>query len=175
MDALATVRSMRYGRLCCTGSARCSQLSADSSVHRVLRTSLLHVLHSRDPTGRLSDLRVGSKARLQQNHTSSLCDRHPQELASRRCHWRAFLSRIPVRLALGRRQIRSMAHAFPVRSHSSCCLHKRLTAYCSISFQMTMVILYPTVIQPLFNKLSPLAEGTLRARIERLAEHSTSL
>lgn len=38
-----------------------------------------------------------------------------------------------------------------------------------IAFQMTMVVLYPTVIQPLFNKLSPLAEGTLRSRIERLA------
>jgi len=32
-----------------------------------------------------------------------------------------------------------------------------------------MVILYPTVIQPLFNKLSPLAEGDLRTRIENLA------
>ena len=32
-----------------------------------------------------------------------------------------------------------------------------------------MVILYPTVIQPLFNKLSPLQEGDLRTRIEGLA------
>ena len=32
-----------------------------------------------------------------------------------------------------------------------------------------MVIIYPTVIQPLFNKLSPLAEGDLRNRIEGLA------
>ncbi|KAI0078019.1 hypothetical protein K474DRAFT_1661060 [Panus rudis PR-1116 ss-1] len=38
-----------------------------------------------------------------------------------------------------------------------------------ITFQMTMVILYPTVIQPLFNKLSPLPEGELRKRIENLA------
>ncbi|KAH8105176.1 peptidase family M48-domain-containing protein [Cristinia sonorae] len=38
-----------------------------------------------------------------------------------------------------------------------------------ISFQMIMVILYPTVIQPLFNKLSPLSEGELRGRIEALA------
>lgn len=38
-----------------------------------------------------------------------------------------------------------------------------------ISFQMIMVILYPTVIQPLFNKLSPLAQGDLRTRIEALA------
>ena len=34
---------------------------------------------------------------------------------------------------------------------------------------MTMVVLYPTVIQPLFNKLSPLAQGDLRDRIEGLA------
>lgn len=32
-----------------------------------------------------------------------------------------------------------------------------------------MVILYPTVIQPLFNKLSPLQEGELRTRTESLA------
>ncbi|OBZ72864.1 CAAX prenyl protease 1 [Grifola frondosa] len=36
-------------------------------------------------------------------------------------------------------------------------------------FQLTMVVIYPTVIQPLFNKLSPLAEGELRTRIEALA------
>ncbi|TBU22859.1 peptidase family M48-domain-containing protein [Dichomitus squalens] len=36
-------------------------------------------------------------------------------------------------------------------------------------FQMSMVVLYPTVIQPLFNKLSPLPEGDLRSRIEALA------
>ena len=34
---------------------------------------------------------------------------------------------------------------------------------------MSMVVLYPTVIQPLFNKLSPLADGDLRTRIEALA------
>jgi STE24 endopeptidase len=32
-----------------------------------------------------------------------------------------------------------------------------------------MIILYPTIIQPLFNKLSPLPEGDLRTRIEALA------
>lgn len=41
--------------------------------------------------------------------------------------------------------------------------------FCRISFQIIMVILYPTVIQPLFNKLSPLAEGELRTRIESLS------
>lgn len=34
---------------------------------------------------------------------------------------------------------------------------------------MIMVILYPTVIQPLFNKLSPLPEGDLKNRIHGLA------
>ncbi|KZP23906.1 hypothetical protein FIBSPDRAFT_785159 [Athelia psychrophila] len=38
-----------------------------------------------------------------------------------------------------------------------------------LTFQMSMVILYPTVIQPLFNKLSPLRDGDLRNRIEALA------
>ncbi|EAU83492.1 metalloendopeptidase [Coprinopsis cinerea okayama7 len=38
-----------------------------------------------------------------------------------------------------------------------------------ITFQLSMVILYPTVIQPLFNKLSPLSNADLKARIENLA------
>ncbi|KAI0919502.1 hypothetical protein AcV5_001554 [Taiwanofungus camphoratus] len=38
-----------------------------------------------------------------------------------------------------------------------------------LTFQMCMVVVYPTIIQPLFNKLSPLAEGELRSRIEALA------
>jgi len=38
-----------------------------------------------------------------------------------------------------------------------------------VAFQLIMVVLYPTVIQPLFNKLSPLANGDLRTRIEALA------
>ncbi|KAG9076168.1 hypothetical protein FRC06_009666, partial [Ceratobasidium sp. 370] len=39
-----------------------------------------------------------------------------------------------------------------------------------VAFQLSMVVLYPTVIQPLFNKLSPLEAGLLRTRIEALAE-----
>ncbi|TFK98023.1 peptidase family M48-domain-containing protein [Pterulicium gracile] len=38
-----------------------------------------------------------------------------------------------------------------------------------ISFQMIMVVIYPTIIQPFFNKLSPLSAGDLRTRIEGLA------
>ncbi|CCL98879.1 uncharacterized protein FIBRA_00886 [Fibroporia radiculosa] len=38
-----------------------------------------------------------------------------------------------------------------------------------LAFQLIMVVIFPTVIQPLFNKLSPLAEGELRTRIESLA------
>ena len=38
-----------------------------------------------------------------------------------------------------------------------------------LTFQISMVIIYPTVIQPLFNTLSPLKEGELRTRIEALA------
>lgn len=40
-----------------------------------------------------------------------------------------------------------------------------------LGFQILMVFLYPTVIQPLFNKLTPLPEGELRNRIETLAGH----
>jgi len=38
-----------------------------------------------------------------------------------------------------------------------------------VTFQMIMVIIYPTFIQPLFNKLTPLPEGELRGRIEKVA------
>lgn len=45
-----------------------------------------------------------------------------------------------------------------------------ILAVCSrVAFQLTMVVLYPLIIQPLFNKLSPLPEGPLRTRIEALA------
>ncbi|VDC05236.1 unnamed protein product [Peniophora sp. CBMAI 1063] len=36
-------------------------------------------------------------------------------------------------------------------------------------FQMLMVVIFPTFIQPLFNKLSPLEPGELKSRIEGLA------
>lgn len=35
--------------------------------------------------------------------------------------------------------------------------------------QLIFVVIYPLLIQPIFNKLSPLPEGTLRTRIEGLA------
>ncbi|KAH8829254.1 peptidase family M48-domain-containing protein [Flagelloscypha sp. PMI_526] len=38
-----------------------------------------------------------------------------------------------------------------------------------LSFQLIMVLIYPTLIQPLFNKLSPLPEGNLRNRVTSLA------
>ncbi|KAN0078080.1 Peptidase family M48 domain containing protein [Tylopilus felleus] len=38
-----------------------------------------------------------------------------------------------------------------------------------LAFQIVMIVLYPTVIQPLFNKLSPLPAGDLRAKTEALA------
>ncbi|KAI9290052.1 peptidase family M48-domain-containing protein [Umbelopsis sp. AD052] len=38
-----------------------------------------------------------------------------------------------------------------------------------VVFQMIMITLYPTVIQPLFNKLTPLEDGELKSDIEALA------
>jgi len=37
-------------------------------------------------------------------------------------------------------------------------------------FQLLMLVLYPTVIAPLFNKFTPLADDSLRARIENLMQ-----
>lgn len=37
------------------------------------------------------------------------------------------------------------------------------------AFQIILQILYPTVIQPLFNKLTPLADGPLKSRVQALA------
>ncbi|MBS1187351.1 MAG: family metallopeptidase [Burkholderiaceae bacterium] len=39
---------------------------------------------------------------------------------------------------------------------------------CWTAFQLGMLVLYPTVIAPLFNKFTPLADDALRARIEDL-------
>jgi STE24 endopeptidase len=39
-------------------------------------------------------------------------------------------------------------------------------AWCA--FQLLMLVLYPTVIAPIFNKFTPLEEGTVKARIEAL-------
>jgi len=61
-----------------------------------------------------------------------------------------------------------MAHGFHVRfglTQTNLATHINSR----ISFQLIMVVLYPTVIQPFFNKLSPLADGELRKRIESLA------
>jgi len=41
-----------------------------------------------------------------------------------------------------------------------------------LAFEILMVMLYPTLIAPLFNKFEPLKEGELRARILALAEKS---
>lgn len=38
-----------------------------------------------------------------------------------------------------------------------------------VAFQLLMVSIYPTFIQPLFNTVEPLAEGELRTMIEALA------
>lgn len=38
------------------------------------------------------------------------------------------------------------------------------------AFQLLMLVLYPTVIAPLFNKFTPLTDDSLRARIERLMQ-----
>ena len=44
-----------------------------------------------------------------------------------------------------------------------------LLAQNRVAFQLIMVSLYPTFIQPLFNKFEPLPEGELRTMIEALA------
>ena len=53
-----------------------------------------------------------------------------------------------------------------------CDAHSLLSAYTVaflFAFQITAMLLYPTLIQPLFNTLVPLPEGALRERIVALA------
>ena len=46
-----------------------------------------------------------------------------------------------------------------------------LIAFAAVSlFQLVMNVLYPVVIAPLFNKFTPLEEGSLKSRLEALAE-----
>lgn len=70
---------------------------------------------------------------------------------------------------MGGGSICSVVDGFHVRDHAFFALLFELSARYRISFQLLMVIIYPTIIQPLFNKLSPLAEGELRSRTEALA------
>ena len=63
-----------------------------------------------------------------------------------------------------------MAHGLLVCTLSTVLCASSLTKFHSrLMFQITMVIVYPTIIQPLFNKLSPLPAGELRSRTEELA------
>ncbi len=39
-------------------------------------------------------------------------------------------------------------------------------------FQLLMIVLYPKLILPLFNKLTPLPEGELRSRLMALADRT---
>lgn len=41
-----------------------------------------------------------------------------------------------------------------------------------VAFQLVMMVLYPLVISPLFNKFTPLQEGELKTRLEALARHT---
>ncbi|QSL66409.1 hypothetical protein MERGE_000788 [Pneumocystis wakefieldiae] len=38
-------------------------------------------------------------------------------------------------------------------------------------FQMVLIVIYPTLIQPLFNKLTPLPDGELKSKVEELASN----
>ena len=39
------------------------------------------------------------------------------------------------------------------------------------AFQLVMIVLYPKVIAPLFNKFTPLEEGSLKEKVQALADH----
>ena len=43
-----------------------------------------------------------------------------------------------------------------------------------MAFQLLVLVLYPTVIAPLFNRFSPLPAGAARERIERLLRAAAS-
>ncbi|MBS1169334.1 MAG: family metallopeptidase [Burkholderiaceae bacterium] len=43
---------------------------------------------------------------------------------------------------------------------------------CWVAFQLGMLVLYPTVIAPLFNKFTPLSDDALRSRIEDLMQRT---
>ena len=43
-----------------------------------------------------------------------------------------------------------------------------------IAFNLAVLLLYPTVIAPLFNKFTPLADAELRRRVEGLLPRAAS-
>src|SRR5262245_52727333 len=49
------------------------------------------------------------------------------------------------------------------------CTLDHIVSLCRFAFSLMMISIYPTLIQPLFNKVEPLPTGELRTRIEELA------
>jgi len=94
---------------------------------------------------------------------------HIQELDCGPHHWRAFLVRFSLDIQLGRRSICTMADRLLVRTSSIILDDSKLTFPIRVLFQLTMVVVYPLFIQPLFNTLSSLPDGELRSRINILA------
>jgi STE24 endopeptidase len=91
-------------------------------------------------------------------------------MARWRCHRIALPGCIPQDRRLGGRLFRSLFDGLLVRVlRIAASKAKELTFLYSLVFTVLIQNIYPTFIQPLFNKLTPLPEGELRSRVEALA------
>jgi STE24 endopeptidase len=58
--------------------------------------------------------------------------------------------------------------SFTISGYSCTYLYSHLSNY-RVFFQLFIITIYPTVIQPLFNKFTPLEDGSLKTKIDALA------
>ena len=144
----------------------------DTSVHLVCFHLVHPFVHPDNPFANLWNFCTWRETRFQQDHPPALRYRSPQGMGFSLRSGFTFPRHIPLHLPMGWWPFRPLVNGVYVSTQfhhipqDQTFNNVKLYRIC---FQLIMVILYPTVIQPFFNKLSPLAEGELRTRIENLS------
>lgn len=86
----------------------------DSPIHCVLLCRVLHFIHPYPPLFRILHIRIGGEAWVQQDNAVPLYHGFTQRLGYRFRHRRAVPGCVPLRLQVGRRSFRSLAHGLLV-------------------------------------------------------------
>lgn len=86
----------------------------DRTVYRFHGRFVLRFHHPHHPTYDISNICSGGEARIQQDNTGSFRRRHAEELGAWHRHRRAIPLCVPLRIQVGWRQIRTLAHGFLV-------------------------------------------------------------
>ena len=144
----------------------------DPPIQRLRRYTLLPLLRSISSLLHLPDFRPRRETRIQQDDAEAVRHGPHQGRACRICPWRTVFVCVHLGVQVGGGSVCAVVDGVFVCALGYVIFRLFLLMlwfFCRISFQLIMIIIYPNVIQPLFNTLSPLKEGDLRTRIEALA------